>query len=286
MSRQTGSEYYKSMNEKLDYYRRKGYKEVEGWIYPATIKCICELSDVQKSHGIKGSVCEIGIHHGRFFILLHLLTDRDEYSIACDLFERQNENIGSSGKGNKEIFLENLRKTGCDLSRIEIITRNSLNISPDELLMHGGIRMISVDGGHEAGTAYNDIKLAADTLADGGIIWLDDFPHESWLGVMEGTYRYLFDAEKELWPIAVLERKLLLTNNEKMSRIYMNKIFETLSPTYDIGISLMVGKRVLVMWKNSPRKKLKKYLQRTRLWKRVQKYRLADQFGKILNKHF
>ncbi len=274
------------MKEKLDYYRRKGYKKVEGFIYPYTIECVCDLSDVQKSHGIKGSMCEIGVHQGRFFILLHLLADSDEYSIACDLFERQEENIGKSGHGNKEIFLENIEKSGGDLSRVKIITRNSLNIAPDDLLTHGGIRMISVDGGHEAGTAYNDIKLAADTMVDGGIIWLDDFPHESWLGVMEGTYRFFFDAEKELWPIAILERKLILTNNERMAQVYMSKMFESLSLYYDIGHSIFVGKRVLVMWEKSPRRKLKKYLQQIRFWKSIQKYRLVDEFGKILNKHF
>ena len=97
LSRHPGTEYYKVMESNLIYYRRKGYKNVEGWLYPLTIKCACELSDIQKTNGIKGNVCEIGIHHGRFFILLHLLTESDEYSIACDLFERQIENISISG---------------------------------------------------------------------------------------------------------------------------------------------------------------------------------------------
>lgn len=274
------------MHDKLDYYCRKGYKNVIGWIYPPTIKCARALSQVQKEHGIKGSMCEIGIHHGRFFILLHLLSAPDEYSIACDLFERQQENIGMSGEGNKEIFLKNLQETGSDLDRIEIITQNSLNVSPEDLMVHGPIRMISVDGGHEVGTAYSDLRLAADTLAEGGIIWLDDFPHKMWIGVMEAAFRYLSEEDNKLWPIAILERKLLLTNSERMARIYVSTISETLSPTYDMDLNIMVGKRVLVLWEKTPRRKLKKYLQQRELWKRLRKNRLVDEIGKIVERYF
>lgn len=272
------------MKEKLDHYLKKGHKEVEGWIYPYMMECVCDLADVQKKHGITGNMCEIGLHHGRFFILLHLLSESDEYSIACDLFERQRENIGLSGHGIKEVVINNLKKCGGDMNRVELITKNSLNLSAQELSAHGKIRMISVDGGHEAGTAYNDLKLAAESLVNGGIIWLDDFPHENWPGVMEGLYRFMFEGEYEIWPIAIMDHKLILTNNVQMADLYISKFYETMSMYYDIGNSIMVGKRVLITWEKSRRNKLKIRLKQNKLWKHMKKYRVVDEIGKVLNK--
>lgn len=272
------------MNEKLEHYLKKGYKDVEGWIYPYMMECVCDLSEVQKANGIKGNMCEIGLHRGRFFILLNLLAEKDEFSIGCDLFERQRENIGQSGHGNKEIVIDNLKKSGADISRVELITKNSLNLSAEELSAHGKIRMISVDGGHEAGTAYNDLKLASQTLVDGGIIWLDDFPREDIPGVMEGLYRFMFDGEYELWPIAIMDYKLILTNNEKMADLYIRRMYESMSKYYDLGFSIIVGKRVVVTWEKNRRTKLKIKLRQNKLWVRMKKYRLVDEIGKVLNK--
>ena len=62
---------------------------------------IVALGSVQKHLGIRGAVSEIGVHHGRLFILLHLLTEASEASVAWDLFESQNDKADGSGRGNK-----------------------------------------------------------------------------------------------------------------------------------------------------------------------------------------
>jgi hypothetical protein len=54
--------------------------------------------------GITGNVAEIGVHHGRLFILLYLLTSPDERALAVDLFSGQERNIGSSGHGGPGTF--------------------------------------------------------------------------------------------------------------------------------------------------------------------------------------
>lgn len=273
------------MDDILGRYCRKDYKNVGGFLGPASIKCICALSEAQKETGIKGSVCEIGVHHGRSFILLYLLTGPDEYSIACDLFERQSENKSGSGSGDKTIFLENLKRYGADFERIEIITENSANLKPEDLLTHGPIRFFSVDGGHDADTAYNDIALAAETIARGGIIFIDDFLHFYWPGVSEALYRYLIENENDLWPVAILYGKLILTNTESAAISYKKKIIHSFHIGCDIHSSVIVGKSVLILTNKTRRKWLKKYLQERSFWKRMKKYRVVDEFGKILAKY-
>lgn len=274
------------MEHRLNQYCRQGYKKVGGFLNPASIKCICALSDAQKENGINGSVCEIGIHHGRLFILLHLLTEPDEHSIACDLFERQDENISYSGSGDKSKFLENLKTYDADFDRIRIITENSQNLRPEDLLTQGPIRLFSVDGGHDPATAYNDIALAAETIAEGGIILLDDFQHYYWPGVSEALYRYLLESERDLWPVAIVDGKLILTNTEPAAIQYKIRIIESFYIRCDIHNSVLAGKSVLITTNKTRRKWLKKYLQEIRLWKKMKKYRVFDEFGKVIEKFF
>ena len=67
-----------------------------------------------------------------------MLTNSNEESTAIDLFEMQPDNIDKSGKGDKEKFIKNLKNNFCDLDRVKIITKNSLNISHEYLLEQSG----------------------------------------------------------------------------------------------------------------------------------------------------
>ena len=99
-----------------------------------------------------------------------MLTNSKEMSVAIDLFEMQSDNVDKSGKGDKEKLIKNLRDNFCELDRIKIITKNSMNISPEYLLDQTGckIRIFSVDGGHSAEVVYNDLKLVEKTICKGG----------------------------------------------------------------------------------------------------------------------
>jgi hypothetical protein len=211
---------------KLTAYAKRGNRKVQGWLTPIAIDVICELSDLQQRMGIRGPVCEIGIHHGRLFILLHLLTAKDEKSVAYDLFERQDENVDRSGHGDKQVFQKNLKRYHCDLGRITINTENSLNLTPDKILSDcsSKIRLFSIDGGHTPEITYNDLSLAAKTLCDGGLIILDDFFNESWPGVAEGTCKYLINKDTSLFPVVIAGNKFIFTNNKKIASYYINGI--------------------------------------------------------------
>jgi hypothetical protein len=65
-------------------------------------------SDAQVIAGTRGSVGEVGVHHGRLFILLYLLAEPDERAFAIDIFDEQHLNEDHSGQGDRKVFEENL----------------------------------------------------------------------------------------------------------------------------------------------------------------------------------
>ena len=181
------------MNMQIQKYITKGHKKIEGWYSHDALELMAELNKIQISENIAGSLCEIGVHHGRSFVLLSLLSQHNEICVAIDLFENQNQNIENSGCGDKEILLRNLKKNQCDLNRVKFISKNSLKINSRELLSssNDNFRFFSLDGGHSAEIVQNDLVLAESVLCNGGIILIDDYFDEKWPGVSEGTMRHL-----------------------------------------------------------------------------------------------
>jgi hypothetical protein len=84
---------------KLNAYARHGHHLVKGWLVPGAAEAIILLSQEQRDHGLQGGVAEIGVHHGRLFILLYLLGSRNEPSVAIDIFKKQQLNVDRSGAG-------------------------------------------------------------------------------------------------------------------------------------------------------------------------------------------
>lgn len=137
------------MKSALEAYAAGGHRRVQGWLSETAVALVLALGRLQTLNGVTGPVCEIGVHHGRLFILLHLLTEGDEQSIAWDLVENQDQNIDKSGKGDRAALMENLARHRCDMSRVKVITANSLDLSSAAVLQScgGQPRIFSVDGG-------------------------------------------------------------------------------------------------------------------------------------------
>jgi hypothetical protein len=195
-------------------YIRFGSKKVQGWLAPESSLLIKTVSDAQVASGIIGSVGEIGIHHGRLFILLYLLATPDEQAFAIDIFEAQHLNVDSSGEGDRQVFEGHLDRIGVDPRRIHIIAESSLDVSAEMLeQLVGPTRLFSIDGGHTTPIALNDLELAEATLADGGVVILDDAFQSLYPGVAAALARYLIGAGR-LVPFAVSPEKVLLTQPE------------------------------------------------------------------------
>lgn len=213
------------MRSALEFYMGKGHKKVEGWLSKIALKVIVEISEIQNNENIKGPVCEIGVHHGRLFILLHLLTNEQELSVAWDIFENQEQNPHYSGHGDIDALKANLRRYDCNLDRIKINTANSLNLTPQGIIRecNGRPRLFSIDGGHTAEVTYNDLNLAGQSICKHGIIILDDFFNEAWPGVAEGACRYMME-KPGLHPITILGNKIMFTDSEESAKMYINRL--------------------------------------------------------------
>eukprot|EP00775_Hariotina_reticulata_P004385 gene4385-4639_t len=57
-----------------------------------------DLSATQHDLGVFGTVAEIGVHHGKFFLPIMGFSAREEPAIALDLFEQQGQNFDASGE--------------------------------------------------------------------------------------------------------------------------------------------------------------------------------------------
>jgi hypothetical protein len=190
-------------NGSLNAYLKHGHHLVKGWLQPGAAHAIVLLSQQQRSANLSGGVAEIGVHHGKLFILLYLLGTSDEPAVAIDLYSQQHLNVDRSGAGNLERFKRNLRRHA-DLSRLVVHEGDSTELSSTYLLELGvgPFRLFSIDGGHTAEITAHDLSTAEGALAEGGIVILDDCFNEAWPGVSDGVHRY-FSQPRAIVPFAI-----------------------------------------------------------------------------------
>lgn len=183
---------------------------VSGWLHRFSAEAILAISDFQNERNFHGAVAEIGVHHGKLFLLAYLTTKKDEPALAIDVFDLQHLNVDKSGRGNKSVFLRQLRKWAGSTDGVNLIEDSSLNIEPDDILGKvGPIRLFSIDGSHTEEAASNDIRLAESVMTDEGVVALDDCFSEFWPEVAVAVGRYLLGNPK-LVPFAITPGKVFL----------------------------------------------------------------------------
>jgi hypothetical protein len=199
-------------------YLRRGVGKVSGWLNGYSAKYIVALSDAQIRLGESGSVGEIGVHHGKLFILLALQTQLDERAFGIDIFGDQHLNADRSGKGDKQILFSNMRKWADRVKDARIIQKLSSDVEPAEILETcGRARLVSIDGGHTEECVINDLSLVEAVLTDRGIIIVDDYFNEYWPEVSSGVQRYLQSGDSKLRPFAITPNKVYLAPKESVS---------------------------------------------------------------------
>jgi hypothetical protein len=227
----------------LDRYLLFGLRRINGWLLPYTAEFIAAIADVQRRAGFRGSVGEIGVHHGKLFTLLRLATDRDDPAFVIDVFENQALNIDHSGRGDKDVLRNNLVRWSGSAEGITLISKTSLEVEPEEILVPcGKVRLASIDGGHTAECVYNDLKLMDAVLHDYGVIALDDYFNEDWPDVSNGTARYMYEKDTRLRPFAVAPGKLFLTT-AAFNEFYRTKLVSE-TPFRSAKSSEMFGMKV------------------------------------------
>ena len=200
-------------------YLKRGYRKVGGWLFPYSARFIDGLLDLQLEADVRGAVGEIGVHHGKLFILLALGRRADEAAFAIDVFGDQHLNADGSGAGDRSIFLANTRRwLAAETGRLDVLQRSSLDVRPEEILERSGpVRMASIDGGHTEDCVINDLMLVQSVLAPKGVVILDDLFNEFWAEVSSGVARYLHDPAARLRPFAITPNKTYFTAAEDVT---------------------------------------------------------------------
>jgi hypothetical protein len=201
-------------------YAEHGMNQVEGWVPRFALELAQAIATVQEQLQMPGGACEIGVHHGRFFIGLMLLLQAEERALAIDLFEQQHLNLDGAGAGDLGKFLANLDRHGCDRSRAIVREVDSMALEPQSILDALGERprLFSVDGGHTASVVEHDLFLAERTLAAGGAVFVSDYFNGAWPGVSEGVNRYFLSGASSLRPVAIGGNKLVFAANAVADR--------------------------------------------------------------------
>ncbi len=206
-------------------YLELGIGTVEGWLSPTTASILAQLLVEQARAGLRGNVCEIGVHHGRLFLVLANALAPGDKAVAVDVFGDQDKNVDRSGQGDRDAFERNLRRFAPN-APVEIVQQSSLDLERLGFLSHR-FRFISVDGGHNALTVASDLRLAERTLLGHGIVALDDILSTHWTGVLTGLAAYVA-AGGTLVPFALVPNKLLLTTDQAASaqgRALLRRLF-------------------------------------------------------------
>jgi hypothetical protein len=198
-------------NTFLENYRNQGFDLVHGWCLPTMFEVMGLLADCGINK--EGGCLEIGVHHGKFYILLNSLVEPQFKSYALDIFDDQSLNIDDSGKGSLEKFRSSLDKFDRHKGENSIIIEgDSTDFGVIKILVQDNpkLRFISIDGGHTAEHTVSDLNLATRLISNEGVVILDDILNPHWLGVLSGATAFL-NSTPTLVPFAVGQNKLLFS---------------------------------------------------------------------------
>lgn len=216
------------MEPSLAEYIKGDYNEISGACDKEVFKIASIIDAFQKNNEIKGSIGEIGVRDGRFFIGLSKLLRPDEKCLALDIFDDQMLNIDGSGWRPKEYgvpFFDWAKKNNLvEGKNLVCLKADSLALSLKEknevLDLCGVFRMFSIDGGHEAEHLVNDLDFASDLSTGGSVLMLDDYYNPNFPGVHEGFAAYMLQ-KKRYVPFAFSHGKLFV-----ITKTYYRKMLE------------------------------------------------------------
>ena len=158
----------------------------------------------------RGSVVEIGVHHGLSAIAIAALRARKAPMIAIDTFGATGDATASGGMStDMRTFTLNMSRSYRDVGWLRVIQADSRTLSASDLALEPPASFFHIDGGHSPEETHHDLSLAAGVSIAGGIVAVDDYFNPSFPGVSEGTVRYLLEHPGALVPIAIGANKVI-----------------------------------------------------------------------------
>ena len=243
-------------DETIRRYRRSGLRRVPGWLASTDADLVMSVADAQTATGVAGAVGEIGVFHGKLFILLALQRHVGEETFAVDVFDQDHLNVDQSGaNADERSFRAHVRRHVSDDLPVHLFRRSSTQVTPEDILSAvGPVRLFSIDGGHTADIAAHDIALAAEVLAPDGVAIVDDVFNPQFPGVAEGFHRVLGGADPPLVPSAIGFNKVFLCRPDA-TELYRREMIAAVPGRYDRSREFL-GHDAAVFRALSPRERL------------------------------
>lgn len=182
-----------------------GYDSVVGMSSRFAAAICARLLRLQTEEGVSGPIAEIGCFEGRFFIALAHALEPGEVALGVDIFSWPNPEV-------KDRFEANCLKHGIGPERRVTVKGDSGAMTPEGLMAHAGgerFRLVHVDGEHSRTALAKDLKLATQTLSEGGLIVLDDMLHPGYPTLMVAVQAYL-EAHPEIVPLCIIDRETIV----------------------------------------------------------------------------
>lgn len=180
---------------------------VEGWLNNKAMIFTSYYTSTFLS-SVKFNSLEIGVHHGKFLIGLENITPLGCKAIAIDVFDSQEKNIDSSGKGDLNIFLGHVAQFCVDPNRVIAMPLDSLDVNASEIGINK-FGLLSIDGGHTANHTINDLSICERLVNEMGLVILDDILNQDWTGVVTGAVQFFSSNDaKRIVPFAIGYNKL------------------------------------------------------------------------------
>jgi len=192
-------------------------KTIPGWFNVDDCAHFFLLLSYQSVMGLNGDLLEIGSYHGRSTALMAKCLQPGESIVVCDAFRSDTEDPYSN-KPSRGNLISNVRRVNPSLGIERIVIHECLS-NDLHLEAEQQFRFVHIDGGHSAQQAYSDLELCSRHVLMSGVIVVDDYYHQDFPGVAEGTNAFLqradgFSILADLNRHGALGRKLYLVHRK------------------------------------------------------------------------
>lgn len=188
-----------------DHYLAEGYETVVGMSSRFAAGVCGRLLAIQAELGVAGHFAEIGAFEGRFLIAMAHCLVPGEKALGMDIFEWPNPEV-------KDRFEANCIKHGIGSERRitwKVDSGTTTSEAVRAKLGGGPIRMFHVDGEHSRRALAKDLELATASIAEGGLIVLDDMLHPGYPTLMVAVQEYL-ERHPEMVVLCVIDRETIV----------------------------------------------------------------------------
>lgn len=199
----------------LSRYLNEGYHRISGWLHWPAVQATLLLGEIQRAHLAPGPVAEIGVWEGRYLTLLSFIPEAPRPVLGIDPFIHGGDRAAQVARARNNVARYARRP---DL--VQLLEADSRRVSPTQLRAAAGapFQFVSVDGDHTAPGCLQDLVLAGDILAPGGIVSVDDMANMTCPGVVEAVVRYCLRSDAKLAPFLSVANKLFMTQPEYCER--------------------------------------------------------------------